>query len=303
MPLRLITATIIAMIATVCIVWRHRVGVAHVHPTSFAAPSIVSVVSFIGIPIVYDCQDAEFPKWFITYGSVQAWLSVSPQIDDILEEHGIPSYKISRIEIANPEYTTEYRPETSRGCLSTKRVEFIFVGYLYEFKGILLLLDAFENIVHTTSAELHIVGSGPLQSKIEKRINNDEHLTKSVHLWGEVSHRQALFLISESDVLINPSKKETGPRTVLEALEVGTPVISTKVGIVQNKVSHLENGLLIDRTRQDIQDAIKYIAENSSVRAEMTRSVLSEGGSSDIKETYEQIARVYRHLGETRRSK
>lgn len=64
------------------------------------------------------------------------------------------------------------------------------------------------------------------------------------------------------DVLICMSRTETGPLPVLEAMACGTPVISTRVGMVPEVISHQENGILIDRNIQSLVTWLNYFANN-----------------------------------------
>lgn len=74
-----------------------------------------------------------------------------------------------------------------------------------------------------------LVGAGPLAEDIRRR-RDDMGLSDVVVLCG--SRDDAPDLIAAADVLVVSSRWESGPLVVREALELGTPVVSTRVGFV-----------------------------------------------------------------------
>jgi glycosyltransferase involved in cell wall biosynthesis len=62
---------------------------------------------------------------------------------------------------------------------------------------------------------------------------------------GEVNHSQSLELLAASDGLICPSRDETMPITILEAMSLGKVVISADVGGISEWVRDEMNGLLV----------------------------------------------------------
>jgi glycosyltransferase involved in cell wall biosynthesis len=67
-----------------------------------------------------------------------------------------------------------------------------------------------------------------------------------------------------ADALVLPSYWEGVPTVVLEAMASGIPVISTRVGDVPNFITHLENGLLIDRTLGSFEKAVSTVLNDAS---------------------------------------
>lgn len=74
---------------------------------------------------------------------------------------------------------------------------------------------------------------------------------------------------AENHILICTSEHEGGPMPILEALASARPVISTRVGIVPELVVHGQNGLLIERSRSNLREAIQYLVSNPKKVYEM----------------------------------
>ena len=99
------------------------------------------------------------------------------------------------------------------------------VGRLCEGKGFEALLDVYKQIMNIIPYDLVILGDGPLRSALESRINKF-NLKKRVHLLGWVENPFPFF--RKAELYITASYWEGLPNTVLEAMALGIPVISSK---------------------------------------------------------------------------
>jgi len=120
----------------------------------------------------------------------------------------------------------------------------LFVGSLVPVKNVDGLIRAAAGL--TVDYNLVIAGDGPDRASLEK-LAQMLGVAKRVKFLGLVPHLEALRLMRACDVLILPSKSETFSMVVIESLALGTPVISTLVGVVPEldspnlyKISKLE---------------------------------------------------------------
>tara|TARA_X000001036_G_C20575040_1_gene764284 strand:- start:303 stop:1214 length:912 start_codon:yes stop_codon:yes gene_type:complete len=79
---------------------------------------------------------------------------------------------------------------------------------------------------------------------------------------------------AKNHILICASKHEGGPMPILEALASARPVISTNVGIVPEMVVHEQNGLIIERSRAGLKEAIEYLMKNPEMVQSMHESLM-----------------------------
>jgi len=106
-----------------------------------------------------------------------------------------------------------------------KPFQAIYVGRLIFYKNIDVIVDAFAIVVKTIpSAQLIIVGDGPMRSHLFEKINKLD-IQKNIHLKGNISDKQKFKLIQESNVLLNPSLIEGFGIVVLEGFAAGKPVL------------------------------------------------------------------------------
>jgi len=114
---------------------------------------------------------------------------------------------------------------------------FVFVGRLVEQKNLFMLLEAARSL---TTAEVWIVGSGPLGRELERAAAG-----APVRFLGAQPHSEVATLIRQCRALVLCSHDEGLPNVVLEALAAGRPVIATPVGAVPELIEDGVNGRLV----------------------------------------------------------
>ncbi|WP_123538113.1 glycosyltransferase family 4 protein [Halosimplex salinum] len=103
----------------------------------------------------------------------------------------------------------------------------LFVGRLVDGKRPTDALRAFERVYERhPAARLTFCGDGPLRDQLEREVD-ECGLDGAVRFLGHVSYDDMPSVYRAADVLVLPSESEGFPRTVLEALASGTPVVAT----------------------------------------------------------------------------
>lgn len=113
------------------------------------------------------------------------------------------------------------------------------VGRLAEVKNHRFLLKVFKLLLkQLPTAQLLLVGDGPLKEQLQKEISQDE-LVNSVIMLGDRSDVSRL-LLGAIDVLVMPSLYEGGPLALVEAQAAGVPcVCSDNIAVEMILVSQL----------------------------------------------------------------
>lgn len=125
-----------------------------------------------------------------------------------------------------------------------------------------------------------MAGSGPLREAVEKRIAELE-LSDCIHLPGFVQHSPAL--IAACDVYLLTSEKEGIPRSVMEAMALGRPVVATDVLGTQEVVVDGETGFLVRMGDvEGLADRVQQLAHDPDLRRR-----LGEAGAARIESYFD----------------
>lgn len=170
-----------------------------------------------------------------------------------------------------------------------KTIVFISVSRLVQSKNVILLLQAFRNLLRSCpEAKLVYIGEGPERIKLEKFIN-DSHMQSSVLLAGNQADVNAW--LNMADVFVLPSKEECLPLSLLEALCVGLPCIVSNVGDMPLWVEHGKNGYVCAADDITLLSCLmKEAASSPQRRAEMGETSLQKSlCMADVPKEYCQL--------------
>ena len=93
-------------------------------------------------------------------------------------------------------------------------------------------------------ARLVIAGSGPEEAGL-KQLARELGIASAVEFPGKLDRDQIALRYREADVMLNPSRVDNMPNSILESMASGVPVVSTDVGGVPFIVSHEATALLV----------------------------------------------------------
>lgn len=103
------------------------------------------------------------------------------------------------------------------------KIKLLFASRLEINKGILDLLSAFCSIDNNNNFDLYIAGNGSLLETIKRK------KSENIHILGFLEEEKLEEMFRTSDVLVFPTKAESFPLVVLEALSAGLYVMTTEV--------------------------------------------------------------------------
>ena len=79
-------------------------------------------------------------------------------------------------------------------------------------------------------------------------------------------------MIINSDIYIQTSISETGPRTILEAMAMKIPIISSDVGLFPD-ISNLEVGLIYKKhNKEDLLKKLNLLMEDKNMRERVAKN-------------------------------
>ena len=141
--------------------------------------------------------------------------------------------------------------EDARKVLEWQGPLIVSAGRFVPWKGFEVLIESMtECIKEIPNLSLVIVGSGPQESDLQKKVRM-LGLESHVRFAGNISHEDMLTYLVAADAFVLNTGYEGFSHILLEAMAVGTRVITTSVGGNPELVTHEENGFLTEYNNKD----------------------------------------------------
>lgn len=144
------------------------------------------------------------------------------------------------------------------------KIKLIFIGRLTPDKGWNFGLQAFAQLPAVIFAKIAfiIVGNGELGDSISSELSK---VASNIYLLGRVTPNLIPELLSNSDIFITNSEKETRGLAVIEACAAGISIIAPNAGGIKDTIIDGENGLLYqpDNQKEFIEKLILLIKDNN----------------------------------------
>ena len=170
-----------------------------------------------------------------------------------------------------------------------------FFGRLSEEKGILNLIKAIKNI---ENGKLLIAGDGPERKNIDNYIEENK-LQDKIQLLGYLNQEQIRNYIRKSKFIVVPSIwYENCPYSILETMEIGKPIIGSKIGGIPELIENNKNGFLYKYDDIDeLERCMKKLFEDKElvdIQSEKSRELFEHNYSEEI--YYNKIIEIYNSL-------
>lgn len=166
------------------------------------------------------------------------------------------------------------------------------IGRLTYQKAQDVLIEAFSNLVKKNEkARLLIIGSGEDEAKIKEQIEKAQ-LTDKVSVEG---YKKNIFEhMRNLDVLVLTSRSEGVPYVILEAMCMGIPIISTKVGGIDNVLENEKTALLVEKNDvKGIEEAMLKLIENPALRCELSSNAMKKVEAYSIERMATETMKLY----------
>ncbi|MFH0805627.1 MAG: glycosyltransferase family 4 protein, partial [Patescibacteria group bacterium] len=137
---------------------------------------------------------------------------------------------------------------------------------LTPWKGVDMLIKIMPKLIKKyENIKFIIISEGPERKNLEK-LAVDLDVEEHVFFAGRVSRELVVEYLKISDVFVLNTNYEGMSHVLLEAMKVGTPIITTKAGGNPETIKDKETGLLVDyRDKEQWINAIIQILDNSDL--------------------------------------
>jgi len=142
-----------------------------------------------------------------------------------------------------------------------------FVARLAPPKNPFLLVEALADVPGLTA---HFIGGGPDEEQLKEKIA-EVGVSDRVILHGDVPREEVFNLLATMDASVLVSDYEGLPRSILEAMSAGLPIVASDVGGVRELVDE-RNGFVIGRDdKTGLIDALTKLATQEGLAARLGR--------------------------------
>lgn len=130
--------------------------------------------------------------------------------------------------------------------LDKKKKHFIFIGRFHQSKGIDFLIDSIFELPNDikSSIHFHIFGDGPMKDLVYRKYY-DHHLQNIVSLYGYADVNAVVSYLELCDCIIIPSRIESIPLILSEAIQMECPIIATDVGDMRMIIERYNIGEIV----------------------------------------------------------
>jgi glycosyltransferase involved in cell wall biosynthesis len=212
--------------------------------------------------------NALIPSWivkeWINLPKIKKVITLSQRFKEYLIKNGIINE--SKVKVIRSGVDIEkFNPLNQKMILENELFEIknnddkiiLYFGPLSTFRGVDTLLLAISRIAKKfPSTRLILLARGSLSTKEERKLAKMAKCTKNVHVVKGVLRDEILVsYLYLADVVVLPFKfwpQVECPLTLLEAMAMAKPVISTNVGAIPEIIVNNENGILVPPKKHEV---------------------------------------------------
>ena len=205
-------------------------------------------------------------------------------------------YKINGIGVDLTKYSSpeNFNRTEFRKSLGLDENDFVVlsIGELNKNKNTCRLLEIFKNIENKNVKYL-VCGQGPLMDKYNQYIN-ENHLNDCVKMLG--FRKDIPEILAASDAFIMPSLREGLPKSMMEAMSAGLPLLGSKIRGITDLIGD-KGGLLFNPTQnQEIKAAIEKLADNKDLCKEYGDRNREYVKNFSIDVVIQQLEEIYKEV-------
>lgn len=214
----------------------------------FAAPAIW-IARLRGVPVVVNYRGGEADAFLARQAR---WVGVSLRRVNAL---AVPTgflqaifgrYGFAAQVLPNIVDVARFTPRSRAMQVSNAAPHVIVTRNLEAIYDCATAIRAFAKLLEDfPDATLSVAGAGPQRAELEA-LTSSLGIAARVHFTGSLDQTGMAALYASADVMLNASRVDNTPNSILEALASGVPVVSTRVGGIPYVVEDRKTALLVE---------------------------------------------------------
>ena len=268
-----------------------------------SVPAVISLdatpINFDAMATAYDARTATGSmarlktQWYRrVFGRAAGMVATSDWVrQSLIQDYGVSSDKIRVIPLGVD--VQQWQPH--HGARSNSGpLRLLFVGGDFVRKGGETLMKAFREGL-ADQCELHIVTK-------DGKINSEQSVHVHRGLTPNAPRLRQLF--AESDIFVLPTQGDASPFVVMEAMAAGLPVITTRVGALEEQVQDGITGYLIpaDDPKAIIEKVVSMHEDRAKLAAMAMASRSAAEKEFNAKTNYKELIGFLKQIASSRES-
>src|SRR5215207_6367627 len=225
--------------------------------------------------------------------SAEAVLAITPRLSRLLVSDGVEEDRIHLIPPGVNPSLFEGPFEDPFSGVGKPRV--LFVGRLAPQKGVRALVAA-AGLLKDPRAQVLLVGDGPERLALEREAER-LGVGGRLHFVGFLAHDRLPAVMSHADLLVLPSLYEELGTVLLEAIQVGLPIVASKTGGIPDVIKDGVNGLLVPPSEPEaLAHAINRLLADRKLARRLSEGAQARAKDYDWEVLAERVLRVYQDV-------
>jgi glycosyltransferase involved in cell wall biosynthesis len=231
-------------------------------------------------------KDQQAQWWWVIFAQITKYLFNSPEVVvspskwllDFYKNYGF--FKNSReVVLPNP---IILEPADYKKAFTETTINYLFLGQIEVHKGILLLLDVFEDFAKSHDCKLYVVGGGRLTKILEAKYAGKKWVEFVGYVPANLLSQQVFKKIHYT--IIPSFCCENSPSVIYDSFNCGTPVIASAIGGIPELVQEGVNGYLFEAGNKiSLLNKLNFSWQNMAKFTQMSENAKIRAKEFDIK--------------------
>ena len=236
-------------------------------------------------------------RWF--YGQAHRVLCPSRIYEEHLHSRGVNHTGVWSRGVDPAQFHPRFRSEAYRQALGLGPNDLLvtYIGRIAKEKNLVQMLSAWEALASERgSAQLALVGRGPLEEEIRRRE------IPGVHLLGLMHDRDLSEAYASADIFVFPSATETFGNSLLEAMGSGLPALAASAGGVLEFAHHGRNAWLVSpNSAAALTLGLRRLMQDAGLRAGLAEGALQTARERGWDRVYDRLLSDYQDAIQNKR--
>lgn len=236
-------------------------------------------------------------RWF--YGQAHRVLCPSRIYQEHLHSRGVHHTGVWSRGVDPAHFHPRFRSEAYRQALGLGPNDLLvtYIGRIAKEKNLSQLLAAWNALAaERGSAQLALVGRGPLEDEIRRRA------MPGVHVLGLMHDRDLSEAYASADIFVFPSATETFGNSLLEAMGSGLPSLAVSAGGVLEFAQHSRNAWLVSpNSGPALTGGLRRLMQDAALRGSLAEGALQTARERGWDQVNDRLLEDYREAVESKR--